>query len=194
MEIWKKIKDFENYEVSNMGNIRNTNYHRQRKTKNIVQRDNGTGYMRVILSKNGKTYTLYVHRIVANEFCENKEKKNVVNHKDGNRKNNASENLEWCSTKENIDHMYKVLGYKQSKKTIDKKRKAMIGRVLSYETKIKISKSNKGKYSKRVLCVELGKEFESATKASQWLGYKVNTVPKACKNGKTSGGYHWKYL
>ena len=64
--------------------------------------------------KEGRYYTVtihqkrkYVHRIVAELFCsgqdtvENEQLKNTVDHKDGCRYNNKSENLEWVSQGEN---------------------------------------------------------------------------------------------
>ena len=47
----------------------------------------------------------FVHRIVAAAFhpCDD-EKKDVVNHKDGNKHNNHAANLEWVSRQENMIH------------------------------------------------------------------------------------------
>ena len=50
-----------------------------------------------------------VHRLVAMCFLENKDKtKKIVNHKDGNKKNNHIDNLEWCTSSENTQHYYKT--------------------------------------------------------------------------------------
>ncbi len=96
MEIYKVIEDFENYEVSNLGNVRN------KQTKKILKPcDSKKGYKLLSLSKNGKWCTKQVHRIVAQAFIPNPHNKPIVDHKDNDRTNNKVENLRWCSSEEN---------------------------------------------------------------------------------------------
>lgn len=64
----------------------------------------GKGYLYIKLYINGKSKSKAVHRIIAETFIDNQEKKNQVNHIDGNKKNNNVENLEWVSCRENVDH------------------------------------------------------------------------------------------
>lgn len=101
-EIWKPIKGYENnYEISNMGNIRN------KKTKQILIGDiNNAGYRRITLYIPEKK-RFFVHRLVAYHFCEGFNEDLVVNHKNGNKKDNRAENLEWVSRSENDLHAYK---------------------------------------------------------------------------------------
>lgn len=62
------------------------------------------GYLRC--SMFGKD--VYIHRIVAELFCERRKGCDYINHKDGNKKNNAAENLEWVTASENMKHAYKT--------------------------------------------------------------------------------------
>lgn len=62
------------------------------------------GYHEIIL--NGKPYR--VHRLVAEAFIPNPNNLPCVNHKDGNKKNNCVENLEWVTYSENTIHSFKT--------------------------------------------------------------------------------------
>ena len=95
-EYWRAVSVFTNYEVSSVGRVRNS------KTGRVLKpSDNGSGYMQVVLAKNGSTKTFKVHRLVAETFIENPLGKRCVDHIDGNRRNNTIENLRWASDSEN---------------------------------------------------------------------------------------------
>lgn len=70
----------------------------------IIPHDNSKGYQYVSLSKNGIKHNRYVHRLVAEAFIKNVSGGSIVNHLDYNKSNNRSDNLEWCSQKENIEY------------------------------------------------------------------------------------------
>ena len=97
IEIWKNVNNYENYEVSSLGNVRN------KKTGRILKPAIIGGYYCVGLS-NIKTKTFSVHRLVALAFIENPENKTDVNHKDKNKLNNNVYNIEWNTSKENNIH------------------------------------------------------------------------------------------
>ena len=67
--------------------------------------NNHDGYRRVSITyENGSAQRHYVHRLVAEAFVPNPENKPFVNHIDGNKSNNSSNNLEWVTNQENIIH------------------------------------------------------------------------------------------
>ena len=100
-EIWKLVADYPNYSVSNYGRVRNN------KTGYILKPlEVGFGYVVVELwNKNGPK-SKKIHRLVAEAFLPNPDKKPQVNHIDGNKKNNRLDNLEWVTASENMKHSY----------------------------------------------------------------------------------------
>ena len=100
-EIWANIKDYEDYQVSNLGRIRSYKNNKVIILKGWIQ---NTGYLTITL--NNKKYS--VHRLVAETFIHKEKGKDYVNHIDGNKLNNCVDNLEWCTCKENIQHAYKI--------------------------------------------------------------------------------------
>lgn len=91
-EIWKKVSIDERYSISNYGRVRND------KTGYILKTsDDGKGYRRISLYKNGKNKQTFVHRLVAQAFIPNPDNLPFINHKDENPANNFVDNLEWCT-------------------------------------------------------------------------------------------------
>lgn len=75
----------------------------------MFQHENRCGYQEIMLYTNQQGRKHFkIHRLVLNTFNsrENSEKYQV-NHKDGNKKNNSLNNLEWCNKSQNISHAYK---------------------------------------------------------------------------------------
>jgi hypothetical protein len=107
IEIWKSVDGYEGlYEVSNLGRIKRIASARGTKTGYIFAPSVDTkGYLRTRLTdKNGKAKTVKVHRIVAIAFHPNPENLPQVNHKDTDKQNNKSSNLEWCTNIKNAQH------------------------------------------------------------------------------------------
>jgi len=95
-ELFVKIDHYDNYEISNLGNVRNI------KTGRILKPIiNGRGYYKVSLCKSGKQKNFTIHRLVAGAFIINPENKQNIDHCDNNRLNNDICNLRWVTAKEN---------------------------------------------------------------------------------------------
>lgn len=111
-ELWKPVLGASRYEVSNMGRVRT--YYKTKDYFAEIKSDINpvSGYLQVHLTLDtGKPKTYRLHRLVAKAWVDGwGENKDVVNHIDGNRLNNAASNLEWVSVSENNKHAYDKLG------------------------------------------------------------------------------------
>lgn len=171
-EVWKKIKNFDKYQISYLGNIRRYNkassydkripeytYLKPQKIKR--------GYMQVVLYKNSKPYKRSIHRLVAEAFIPNPENKPQVNHKDENPSNNCVNNLEWC------DNWYNT----HYGNHIENVRKKHLKTINQYD-----------------INSVLIKKWESIINASEKLNIDSSSITKVCKGKrKSAGGYIWKY-
>ena len=105
MEEWRDIKGFEGkYMVSNLGIVKSLNYNNTGKEGIMEPHDNGKGYLRVQLCKNGKGKWYRINRLVALAFIPNPDNLPEVNHIDKDKTNNKVENLEWCTTQYNVEY------------------------------------------------------------------------------------------
>ena len=172
MEVWKNIEETNGiYQVSNKGRIKRvgiyknqfTSWHNEYILKPAIHE---RGYLFVQLSVNGKILRRYIHRLVAQAFIPNVDKKATVNHKNGDKTNNCVENLEWCNQSYNTKHAYK--------------------NNLIKHYKIEINQSD--------LEGNDIKTWESAKEIEKKLKIKNSQICRCCKNENlTAGGYHWKY-
>ena len=106
--IWKTLQYngelYNKFEISNNGQLRNV------ETNTIYkQHINKEGYNQVCVSlgSRNKKKVFKIHKAVAETFIPNPNNKNEVNHKDGNKQKNIVSNLEWATSKENMEHASK---------------------------------------------------------------------------------------
>lgn len=112
MEIWKDIAEVNNlYEVSNLGRFK-----RKKRggycEKILKLAYYSNGYLQFSVTINRQRYTAISHRIVAKYFVKNDKPEiyNIVNHINGIKDDNRSENLEWCTQSMNNKHSFEKLG------------------------------------------------------------------------------------
>ena len=100
LEVWKDIQGYEGiYQVSTHGEVKSLS--RQLHNKNgyftskekmlkprLSGRDEKNKYVEVALYKNHKRQDVRIHRLVAEAFIPNPNSYQIINHKDGNKKNN----------------------------------------------------------------------------------------------------------
>ena len=159
-EVWKPIEETNgDYLVSNLGKVKNN-----KTGKTLAPRPTKTGYLRVRLPVDNGRKDIYIHRIVANAFCERPEGCDIINHLDNNNQNNAADNLEWTTQFGNVHY-----GMRQ------KRYKLNAVRVVGIKNGEQV-------------------EFPSAHFAGLMTGCDHSTIIKCCKGKKkTAHGYQWKY-
>lgn len=195
MEIWKDIIETNNkYSISNYGKvkknkeyiIRSNNRSQLLKEKILTPVENAYGYLKVRFSLgNYKVINKTVHSLVAKYFIEKKDNSLQVNHKNGNKKDNHVDNLEWVTSKENIRHAWeKGLSTVHSNKVIyidniEFKSLLEASKFLNVNRNT-ISKSLiKGKYSSKKHKVEYnGKIYNSLREAGKAEKLNPKTIEK----------------
>ena len=156
-ELFKRIDGYDNYSISNYGNIKNS------KTNKILKQSNHKqGYKQIILCKKGKVKMFYVHRLVGKAFLENHDNKPMIDHIDVNKSNNNVKNLRWATNQDNQANTGKQINNKSGYKGVcfDKPKN-------KYKSYIKINGKSK----------HLG-YFETAEEASKAYEAKAKVIHK----------------
>lgn len=179
-EIWKDIEDYEGwYQVSNTGRVRSVDRtitypdgKKNNKHGKVLSPGEKTGYLYVVLCKDGKRTNKTAHRLVAQAFIPNPEGLPQVNHKNEVKNDNRVENLEWCDAAYNSAY-----GTARTRKS---------------------QTMTNGKRSKAVLQIdpntmEILREWPSTAECGR-NGFNSSLVSACCLGKiKTHYGYIWKY-
>lgn len=163
----KKIKEFENYVISENADIINT-----RTGRVLKQGKNQKGYNMITLSSNGISKIKCVHRIMYESYVGNIPNGLEVNHMDGNKGNNSIKNLALITHTENIQHAVNNGLIKSGEKSALSKPVVKINCM-----------------TQEIIC-----SYGSARIAEKETGVASSAISKVC-NGirKTAGGYIWKF-
>jgi len=179
VEEWKPIQGWEScYHASSFGRIKSLKKigsNNQFKNEDVIkaQKVGTRGYLDVTLCNNGESKTLRVARIICNLFVPNPENKPQVNHKKGIKTDNRYLMIEWNTISENQKHSFRELNRIPTS--------FWTGKVAST--------------AKKVLCIDTGEVFPSATAAANKIGVSNDMLSMVCrKERKTAKGYHFKYL
>ncbi|SHJ58468.1 NUMOD4 motif-containing protein [Nocardiopsis flavescens] len=99
-EQWRAVVGFPGYEVSSLGNVRS--WSRYKRGELLKLRPGTTGYPHVTLWRDGRCHRPKVHRLVALAFIGPRPDGQQVRHLDGDRLNNAADNLAYGTPSQNV--------------------------------------------------------------------------------------------
>lgn len=157
-EEWREVKN-RDYEVSSLGQVR-----RKSSGRTIKPQENAYGYLMVGIYEDKATCKRkYIHRLVAEAFLDGYFDGAVVDHIDGNTKNNRPENLRWVTQKQNIWDSYKRGKQRREPRPV-----------------------------KQILNGKIIAEYPSVTEAFEQTRIR-HISETACGKRRTAGGYQWEY-
>lgn len=166
-EIWKKIREYNDYYVSNLGRVKSF---KKNKEKILKPGLSLSGYLQVILCQDDIKKCCLVHRLVANEFLVNKNNLKEINHIDENKKNNCVDNLEWCDHKYNMNYG-------------------------TIKTKQEVAKNKKvAKYDKKGNLLQVYKSIKEASLKNNIGSSNITNCCKHAKHYNTCKGFKWEYV
>lgn len=191
MEEWRTIEGTNgNYEVSSTGKVRSNNYLGHGKTQELKQHYDKKGYLRVRVFAGDERITLKAHRAVAKAFIDNPKNLPEVNHINGIKDDNRVENLEWCSSSDNVKHAY-TIGLKENVRKHAKK----LGKTLGKE--ILAKEREKRKTPIKAIEISTGKVYMFSSQADAAIHThaaqpNINKVLKGTR--MSTNGYKFEYV
>jgi len=111
-EEWRDIPGYEGfYQVSSMGRVKSLHSYKGETGRILKTWFVGykRGYEATTLTQEGIHKRVYIHDLVASAFIGKNPGGYTCNHKDGVKKNNKPDNLEYCTQADNNLHSFRVL-------------------------------------------------------------------------------------
>lgn len=182
-EIWKEIKNYPYYKVSNTGRVKSINRivefsdGRVQNKKGVMLKfsKNRKGYLiAFIYDENKKRKGYAVHRLVAEHFVKNTNNKPQVNHIDGNKENNNASNLEWNTCKENINHAWDNGLCENTRKSSKNNKHKNRGKLSKAHRAKKVIDNSTGEVYGCAKEVAIKKNIPYSTLLKWLSGYRVN--------------------
>lgn len=179
IEVFKQHPIYTEYQVGDKGTVNGI----RKKNVGTTKED---GYRYVFIQGSWQ----YIHRLVYETFVGEIPEGLEINHKDGNRANNALDNLECLTHRANIKHSFDVL----NRKVLSGKNHWNYGTIHKEETKQLMSEAKKGINHPKFTgyYVVDGIDYTSSYQAAEALGINYRTVIRRCKANKN--GYSFKPL
>lgn len=186
-EVWREIEGHPKYMVSNMGRVKCLNWHRTGKERICKLSVNSRGYLVVGIDGVIKT----VHRLVAEAFLPNPEKKPCIDHIRTVRTENfvifddegtiIDSSIKWVTYKENNNNPL------TKKHLSENAAKTMLGKFGAEHCRsipiVQLSKDG-----------QFIKKWGAAMEAQRELGIYSKNICNCCKGKqKTAGGFRWVY-
>ena len=182
-EIWKDT-EYPFYQISNYGRLKrlshvitpnSTNKHAHRKVigERICKVTISRNYYGFRVSVNGVLISVSIHRLVAKAFIPNPNNYEFVNHRNENKHDNRSVNLEWCTAKYNSNYASCQIRHANTVRTNSR---AKIINICQYNRKGELIH----------LYLTRG-ELDDA-------GFQYKTVMRTCRGRQESAsGYVWRF-
>lgn len=166
----KTIPGLEKYGITEAGEI--FNLETGRRIKTFLGKN---GYETAQFTYEKRHHMRLVHRLIAEAYIPNPEQKPCINHRDGNKRNNRIENLEWCTYRENTEHAAKTLKVLTQYQTANQRRRKAVQGIYPDGSKTEV--------------------YSSIREASEATGADSRNLSKVL-NGKrkTCCGAAWTYM
>ena len=199
-EEWRDVVGYEGrYQVSNFGRVMSLGTGQTHKQKKILRTTTSRGkYLIVALTKDGKTKSHTVHRLVAMAFIPNGDKtRTQLDHIDGDSFNNRSDNLRWCTGKENCQNPITLKRVSESKKgelNPNHKSKLVGERREQFMRMIRENHKRLMKPVEQFFNCKFVARYESAAEAENITGITSTNISRCCSGQrKTAGKFEWRH-